>query len=458
MKLFAMILLILGAMSAAKSAFATPMLLDGCEDAQYTYSASMGDSVAIRSCQERTQGNGALEISFQFIPGSSYSKTAKIEKTFPSPIDLSSMASLTFDYQVSASGPLGLTVYLIDEKGCRARYVYGIFGRPSAQWASAAQNLTAFRKSMYEAQGKAVNLRKIKSIQYRIYNHVAIKQPGKVVCRMDNVCTNNTDPRIREELLEGFESYSDTTALAAKWIPQKQESAAELDRTHPHTGAACLRLKADVIGKWISYSADYAFPSPRNFADAKYFKISIRGDSRFANSLPTAIIALTDQTGNRAEGFLSDWGWDGDWDVMFLPFDIGGIDYFTDEKWSYKYSGESCWRECKWDGRPWNEKTNLSTITKLSVTFQCSAEQPYPVKGMQFLLDNIIAGFASTDAAANTPAPAGGNPAADSQPSGPAQITWYRANAENLKFLALQNRPSFSISEAMESKNARTLR
>ncbi len=419
-------------------------LLDGFEDTKYNISTSLGDRIEIKNSTDKSQGGSSVYITYSYNTANVWEKDASIEKTFQIPIDMRQMEYVTIDFNIpESSGNFILSVNLTDEKGISSRFLdYGIFSIPAKNWRTRAYKLSDLQKSRWISEGNAINLKKIKKIEYHIMNNNNISTPGEITFGMDNALFHRNLGLLKEVSIDNFESYTDNTALGDKWFSDyKKNINLSLEKEHPYAGKQSLILNAEIEGRWLNYIAGYTFATPQNYNDVRYFRIAFCGNLKLSKYVPTASIFLEDASGNRVIGSFKPWSSESDWQEIFLPFRDNGIDYYTDDKWTLFYSGCSCWKEDRWDERRWNERTNLSNITKIFLVIQTGDEGVYPIKDSPVIFDNLAAGYDTSNwSGYNVSSAAPENQSSQLDITAP-KATWYRSNAEVLQNSLKENKP-----------------
>ncbi|MEI7635628.1 MAG: hypothetical protein WCK47_15270 [bacterium] len=393
--LFFVVALFSGA--AQSPAVTTTTLIDGCEDTLYATYAAAGDSIVLTNSSEHTQGNSSLQITYNYQPQGAWYKDGRVEKVFPTPVDLRGMEHISFDLRVpTANTDFILIVSLEDSQGIQMRYVYyNSFGAANTEFQTKTVRFSGWQKTRWATGGRAVNLNKISKLIFRLQNQTALTVAGSHTFRIDNVRFDGGAGVLTETNLENFESYTDNAALAAQWAPINASTTVSLVTATQYAGAKSMRIQANVAARSTLYGAQYTLPAPADFSATRYFKIAVYGSAKLIAFNPIARLDLIDAHGNRALGCVWLWPAKAEWCEIYLPFSGDGI-----EPWSsaatLAWDGNSCWREDATDPGGWSANCDLTSITKLRLGFETQNTGAYPVNGVELWFDNIIAGNETT--------------------------------------------------------------
>ena len=370
----------------AGAAPATTVLLDGFEDTDYAVSTNIsGESIALASHIEHTEGQRSLQLIYNFVAGAQYTKDARITRTFAAPVDLSAMSQIAFDLTVSQPN-VGLTpiLVLIDDAGNETRIVLSGLLNSSASMKSWTFVSSALSKSRWATGGRAFNLKAVRKASFRMQNNRDFTEAGSIVLRLDNLRVEMQPAMLAGDFADDFEGYADTAALAAVWQPATAGAVAELDES---SGRA-LRFRADVAARYTNRLVARDLPAVTDLTPMTHLRLRLRGDTRLSALNPLAKVFLEDTSGNRAIAQIHHWAGVAAWSELYLPLQGDGI-----EKWasasSLAMSGASCWREDAYDAGGWNGNVDMTRIRRILVGVETQSTGAYPVNGVTLLFDDI---------------------------------------------------------------------
>ena len=390
----------------AASAPAATVVADAFEDTAYTTFCSAGESIVLASDAAHTEGAKSLGFTYNYSATTAWTKDGRAIKTLATPLDMRGVSSLSYDLNVPvANSSFVFVLTLVDDQGFEVRTVNNTaFSAATTGFQTYTWSFASLEKSRWAASGKAVNLAKIRKIMYRLQNSADFAAAGSFSFKIDNLCMNYQAGLLREEKLDDFESYADSAALAAAWVPRNAATAVTAETAAPYAGTKSLLLTADVAGRWTNYAAEYTLPATRDLSTANYLRLAVRGDAKLAALNPTAHLFLVDTAGNRAVAYVWNWPASAEWSDIYLPFQRDGIEPWSSASVS-AYGGSSCWREDAYDAGGWSGNCDLTQIAKLWVSIETQNTGTYPVNGVQIGFDNIVAGTGTgldTPAALNT--------------------------------------------------------
>lgn len=376
---------------AFSSSFAASTIIDECDDIVYTTEQGSGESVSTFNSTTKSQGSYSLDITYNFTTQDAWYKNAGVIKTFAAPIDISAMEYFTLDINIpTANASFMMTFNFVDEKGYVARFEdYHIFDSATTGFVTKSYNLSNFHKSQWVANGRACNMKKITKIQYRILNQANVTA-GSLNFMIDNVKFYSSAGLIVETILEDFESYADDAALQASWASRFNGSTRTLVTSGAYAGNKCINLNANIFDAWYNYAAEKTFTSTQDFSTAKYFKVAVYGDSKLSSQDGIALLFLEDSSGNRVIAYGWLWAENPEWSVLFFPFQVDGIEKWTDAN-TKSMGGASCWIEDKYDTGSWNGDCNLTQISKIIISFETG--KAGAVNDVNIKFDNIIVGY-----------------------------------------------------------------
>ncbi len=371
----------------AGNAGAGVILLDACEDTSYTQTVGEGESVVLKNATLASQGESALNITYNFIAtASSWDKNGLITKTLPKAVDLSDMDALEFDINLPmANGGFIFIISLIDEKGYElSADILTLFTSPTTGFRTISVPLASMVKNEWKGGGLAVNMRKIKKISYNFPNQRAVASDSLSFV-IDNVKVVNGLGLAKEIMLENFESYADKTALALDYDTTSGATNAEIDLVtdNPRSGKQALKLTGTFKDRWCGAAARHNFLMPIDLSKAKYIRFSAFGDTALKGYNPMVSIYLLDRSGNNLSGRIWGWGEEEGWSDFFLPFN----------KTPTSDPMMSCWVEDANDLGGKEGKCNLSDIIGFSLIVEPQNDVPkgYPLTA-SVLFDNIVVG------------------------------------------------------------------
>ena len=375
----------------AGAAPATTVLLDGFEDTDYAVSTNIsGESIALASHIEHTEGQRSLQLIYNFVAGAQYTKDARITRTFAAPVDLSGMTHLAFDLTVSPpNSGLTLIFVLIDDAGNETRIVPSSILGSAASMKSWIFVSSALSKSRWATGGRAFNLKAVRKFSFRMQNNRDFSEAGTIVLRLDNLRVESQPAMLRGDFADNFEGYADTAALAAVWQPATAGASAELDES---SGRA-LRLRANIAARYTNQLVARDLPAVTDLTPMTHLRLRLFGDTRLSALNPLAKVFLEDTSGNRAIAQVHHWAGVAGWSELYLPLQGEGI-----EKWASSSSlalgGASCWREDAADAGGWSGNVDMTRIRRVLVGVETLGTGAYPVNGVTLLFDDIRFGEA----------------------------------------------------------------
>lgn len=367
---------------AAGVAGAAVTVIDSCEDTNYTTIQGAGESFTLANVPG-SEGTNGLSITYNYTAQDAWYKDAYVTRTFSTPVDLSAMESLNFDLKVPTAGPeFMVIVVLTDDKNFRlsaemwtalasARPDYETFNVPLSQLV----------KNEWKSQGRAINMRKVKSVSINILNGANLPAAGSFTFMVDNISISHGSGRLNETVIEDFESYANTAAIQAAYASGGNATAKsiELETANPFAGTKAAKLNGEIQGQWFGANATTILPSTLDVSAAKYFKISAFGNNAMATYNPTVSIILRDGAGNHLVGHTWLWGEVSEWATFYMPF----------AKPATSTPSNSCWVQDNWDA---GGDCNLSDIREIRLAFSPQSSTPtYPIT-TSVLFDNIIVG------------------------------------------------------------------
>lgn len=370
---------------------AATVVLDDFEDTNYAVSTNTsGESIALASHIEHTEGSRSLQLIYNFVAGAQYTKDARITRTFAEPVDLSGMTHLAFDLTVSPpNSGLTLIFVLIDDAGNETRIVPASILGSAASMKSWIFVSTALSKSRWATGGRAFNLKAVRKVSFRMQNNRDFTGAGSIVLRLDNLRVESQPTMLRGEFADNFEGYANTAALAAVWQPATAGASAELDQS---SGRA-LRLRADIAARHTNYLVARDLPAVTDLTPMTHLRLRLSGDTRLSALNPLAKVFLEDTSGNRAIAQVHHWAGVAGWSELYLPLQGEGI-----EKWvsssSLALGGASCWREDAADAGGWSGNVDMTRIRRVLVGVETQSTGAYPVNGVTLLFDDIRFGEA----------------------------------------------------------------
>ncbi len=378
---------------------------DSYEDTAYTVTPGSGESIVLANSSLHTEGASSLQATYNFQTGGQWTKDARIAKTLAAPLDIHDASAITYDLSVpAANAAFVMVLTLTDDQGYEVRTVnHAAFSAATSGFATTTYGFSVLEKTRWSAWGRAVNLRRIRTITVRLQNQADIAAAGTFVFRLDNLRVERKPALLREEAVDDFESYGDGAALGAAWIPGSPGTSVALDTANPYAGGRAMTLRADISGRWTNYRIGKTLAAPRDLSDLKYMRLALLGDTRLSALNPTAHLFLVDDAGNRAMAYV--WGWpaDGAWSDIYLPFGSGGIEPYSDAT-TLAWGGDSCWREDAYDTGGWSGNCNLARIVQVWLSIETQNAGTYPVNGVQIGIDEVKFGW---DSGIDTPAALG---------------------------------------------------
>ena len=379
---------------SAGVAGAATTLLDGAEDTVYTSTVGTGESVSFANVPG-SEGTNALEITYNYTTEAAWFKNGVVTKTFATPVDLTAMEALEFDLNVpTPNAGFMLIMMLTDDQGfVTSTNFYPAFSSSTTGFQTFSAPMSTFVKNQWKAQGRAANLRKIKSIGINFPNQGNVTA-GTFVFSIDNVKMVHGLSLLNETMLEDFESFADSTALSAAYPVGTGTTDATgisitLDTANPYAGAKALKMEGTFAGQWYTLKATYTLPSPIDVSTAKYFKISAHGNANMFGYNPTVDIILIDNVGNHLIGHTWLWGEKSEWATFYMPFLNAAAPTAT---WG-------CWVETKWDAGGEAGLCDLTNIAAIRLQLSPQAEPSgsivYPIT-TSAIFDNIVIGDDTT--------------------------------------------------------------
>jgi len=369
----------------AMTGFSAETLMVGCEDVNFATAFSgftaLADTVELSNIPG-SEGTNGLQITYHHnywdprdgggsgAAEAAWHKGLTVSATFD-PIDISALDVFKFDMKVIAAEPKFMyTFHLTDERGFQVRVEnYAAFEAVSSDWETHSFRFSDLHKDQWSTSGRFANLKKIVKVTLNITNDAAMEADGTFILGMDNIRFESGLGLVNETTVFDFESYADTTALTADWVPYST-GVPSLDTTNPNSGSKCIRIDADIWRNWTNYGATYTFATPQDFSAATYMKMAIFGDAAMEGFSPTAHIVLEDVSGSQIMALIWDWPASEEWTEIYLPFQNQGIEDFIDATWTQRYGGRSGWRENRWDGGTWDTYTDLTQIKEVHLLIE----------------------------------------------------------------------------------------
>ena len=391
-------ILILLFVSLATLSIAATTMLDDCEDTTYDTAAGTGESIVLVSdITDKTEGASSLEITYNFTAQDPWYKNAAVAKNFPIPVDISEMETFSFDLNLpTGDSRFMMTINFVDEQSHEARFDLYILDTATSGWETKTYRLSSLIKNMWANAGRAINMKKVSKIVYHIMNKEAT-DAGSISFNIDNVLFESGNDLLTEVILEDFESYStdgDLYGDSGAWKSRFSEpESVTLDTVSPYAGSQAMQMQVDINDKWYTFAAEYTFSEPKDFSYARYFKVAISGDLDLVGFSPYLKICLVDGEGDRAVGYMEKWAEKEDWAVMYLPFLSGNVQGFADAGWTWEWGAgaASCWREDRYDNRPWNEDCDLDNIVSIILGIENQAGAAINDAVIKF--DNVTVGY-----------------------------------------------------------------
>jgi hypothetical protein len=405
-------------MGIAASASAVGVVVDDAENAgAYTVAVPAGETLVVNSSSDATQGSASIEPTYTFTAQAAWYKSASAKKTFASPVDFGDMEYFSFDFKAAAGNEKFMfIIYFEDAKGNQARFTdYTIFTNADGTWQRKTYKISDLRKDRWASGGQPVNLEKITSVRYHLTNQAAV-EAGSVSYQIDNVEVHNFVGIKNEVVVEGFE-YASNAALETAWIDGFGAPVQTLD-SDAYEGSYSAAVTAEVPGKWTTRGVTHTFDVPQDYTDIKYVKVAIKGDAVLAGLDPRIQVMLQDETGQRINGMIWDWGGEAEWQTIIMPFADGGVEQWvlntSNNTWSLAYGGASAWREDDWDDGQANRAatTDLSKVKKIILAYSTQLDASvgtatYPINPT-VKYDNLVVGFDAADVPAEDPMAANG--------------------------------------------------
>ncbi len=369
----------------AISGYSAETLMVGCEDVNFATAFSgftaLADTVELSNIPG-SEGTNGLQITYNYnywdprdgggsgAAEAAWHKGLTISATFE-PMDISALDLLKIDMKVIAAEPKFMyTFHLTDERGFQVRVEnYSAFQAVSSDWETHSFRFSDLHKDQWSTSGRFANLKKIVKVTLNIGNTTTMDADGTFILGMDNIRFESGLGLTNETTIFDFESYADTAALAADWVPFST-GVPSLDTTNPNSGSNCLRIDADIWRNWTNYGATYTFATPQDFSAAAYMKIAIFGDAALEGFSPTAHLVLEAVSGSQVMSLIWDWPASEEWCEIYMPFQNQGIEDFINDSFPFRYDGRSGWRENRWDGGTWDTKTDLTQIKEVHLLIE----------------------------------------------------------------------------------------
>jgi hypothetical protein len=388
-------------------------LLDDFDQDIYTKRIPSGDTLQVTLSGEKTQGEHSLELIYSYIPADTWEKILILERPLAQTMDLSAMETYRCQLRVPEANPgLVLIYHLGDEEGIEMPCGdYDVLKQTHPSWTTKYYRLNDLRKTRWTTSGRSINLRKITRISYHIKNDKPLTQAGVFKLGLDQLEFLSNSGLLNEQVIENFDGYGATDSLRAKWVATHPDVELTLETSEVRWGKACLQTRFSLEKPGERRGATLALAKPLNAQGARYMKLSVFGDPQLAQCNALVYLVLTDSKGNQALGIIEKWPQRAEWADMYLPFEAEGVEgYRSNDRNSLEFDRGSCWQEDFDDGQPWNVRTNLAQIVKISLVVVGQGSGTYPVHNATVKFDHLVLGhtarpYSPSATARSTPRP-----------------------------------------------------
>ncbi|MEI7633714.1 MAG: hypothetical protein WCK47_05485 [bacterium] len=325
---------------------------------------NVGDksSTVTASLTDKVEGISALKIDYTYTANFYY--FVGYFKTYSEPLDLSAAKKFTIWVKTgdNTAADLWFIMKLVSGNGQNFRYVSWNFTFPGGNtWTKLELPLSLQGHDGWSPHNPFdnVDMKDIRNISISLMKSDGNTNPGNTSLLLDDL-QYETSASSGETVLEDFNSYADTDALLATWVPFGPAGVLDISlSTTTSVEGKSMACKFDNAALWTRYGAIRTFDAPVDLSTAGYLEVWAYAPT--TQDPNTALfLYFEDATVNRARVYMSSFKKAGVWACYnfvpvvapaLAPAGKGDADGFYSEyedmnNWD---SAVAVWHQDKWD-------------------------------------------------------------------------------------------------------------
>ena len=334
-----------------------------------------------------SDGGAYADLTYNYNAAAVWVHNVNVYKTYSYMI-IQDIEALQFDLKIDNPDP---TWWLSIDLGDRFLYYVQcntnnvMATGTGGVWQTFTVPLSAMMKNANKQSALPVNLRHFIRLNVNLQNQAPTTGSGSVNIKIDNVRYITGTGALDETNLENFESYTDSSSLAAAWVPQSSGITVNYTDTDGFSSSKALVANVTFNAQNDLVLAKRTLPSALDITSAKYFKMHLWGDAAFYdNTVSPAInyavdarLYLVDGSGNRIFAKMPSYTRVPAWADYFMLFGGGNA---TNNTWFEDPANSA---NCN--------RTDIREMWLGFLPTGTSASNTYPISG-SLRIDNIRLG------------------------------------------------------------------